>query len=128
MPPDPETRRGEPFAPARPGCGGHSLTGQGGCNSPARYAGLAFFEHSGRAWLAFACPEHRHQLIAARELTERDRAELERRREHLRAVRDDHVPHVPVQPLAEGLAARELVERAQRWAEREKGERDADPS
>jgi len=108
---------GEPFAPAHWGCGGRA--GQGHCQARPVYAGLAYFPRSEQVWLGFACADHRWQLVAPREMTGRDRAELERRRDHIRAIREDHVPHVPVRPLAEGRAARELVERAKRWAARE---------
>jgi len=51
-------------------------------------------------------------LIAARPLLERDRAELARRRYYY----DRRELDPDQRPLAVGMAARELVERARRWA------------
>lgn len=61
----------------------------------------------------FACPEHAEELIAARPLQERDRAEMARRRE----LSARHAPDPQGGPLAVGRAARELVDRARRWAQ-----------
>jgi hypothetical protein len=61
--------------------------------------------------LAFACDQHRDELIAPRELLDRDRVVLddwaERERRALAGKGWD-----PPQPLAVGAAARELVRRA----------------
>jgi len=57
--------------------------------------------------MAFACPDHVDDLIAARPLHDRDRAEQARRRRGNEQQVGD---------LAVGREARELVERARRWA------------
>jgi hypothetical protein len=106
----------EPLAPWRAGCAGRA--GNGHCGGRVEFAGLAYFEHSRRVWLSFACADHRGQLIAARPVTEADRVEIARRKEEYRRVVEDHVPYVKPEPLASGQGARELVERARVWAER----------
>ena len=106
----------EPLAPWRGGCAGR--VGNGHCGGRVEFAGLAYFEQTKQAWLAFTCADHRGQLIASRPLTEADRAEIARRLEAHRRVVEDHEPFVKPEPLARGRAARELVERAKRWAGR----------
>ncbi|MDN5749655.1 MAG: hypothetical protein L0H64_14250 [Pseudonocardia sp.] len=71
-------------------------------------AGLVFYEQPPRVWWAFACPHHAEHLTAARPLLDRDRAEIARRR--------GAAPLDRTEPLAVGRAARELIDRAQRWA------------
>jgi hypothetical protein len=108
----------------RPGC---IVTVSGPLGKPAEchraptHAGLAFFEYPRpRVWLVFACDEHRDELIAARRMLDRDRAELARRAARRRRVLEEKAP---VAPLAVGSNARRLVERARAWAAR-----DQDPS
>jgi hypothetical protein len=85
----------------------------------ATHAGLAFFEHPRpRVWLVFACDEHRGELIAARRMLDRDRAELRRRAEVRRRAVEDGVQPAPLEPLAAGGQARRLVERARAWVSR----------
>lgn len=81
------------------------------------YAGLKFYPDPPVVWLAFACSEHRHQLLAGRPLTAKDRTALAARRERYRRVFEDRKAHEPEQPLATGRAARELADRAKRWEE-----------
>lgn len=99
-----------------PGCWGY----QGGtwtppslCTAAPVAAGLVFYATARRqsVMLAFACPEHVAELIAARPLHERDRAEMARRYDRQARRQPDGV-----EPLAVGREARELVERARRWA------------
>jgi hypothetical protein len=104
----------------RPGC---IVTVSGPLGKPAEchrsptYAGLAFFEYPRpRVWLVFACDEHFGQLIAARRMLERDRAELARRAARRQRVLEEKAP---LEPLAVGSNARRLVERARAWAARD---------
>lgn len=99
-----------------PGCWGY----QGGtwtppslCTAAPVAAGLVFYATARRqsVVLAFACPEHTAELIAARPLHERDRAEMARRSDRQARLQPDGV-----EPLAVGRDARELVDRARRWA------------
>lgn len=96
-------------------CGGyrHGMwTAPARCPAAPVAAGLAFYEKPRPVVIwAFACPEHVEHLIAPRPLLERDRAEMARRRE----LSARHEPD-PVGPLAVGRAARELLDRARRWA------------
>jgi hypothetical protein len=80
------------------------------CPRPVVAAGLVFYEERRGQflYLAFACPEHTRELIAARPLQERDHAEITRRRTRPATERTE--------PLAVGREARELVARARRWA------------
>jgi len=71
------------------------------------------------AWLAFTCDEHVGQLVAPRELLDRDREVLERWRAEEHREYSAELPWRPPQPLAQGSDAVELVERARRWAERD---------
>jgi hypothetical protein len=75
------------------------------------HAGLRLGHEPLEAWLAFACDLHRDELIAPRELLERDRRVLDdwqqRERRALGGKGWD-----PPKPLAIGSAARELVRRA----------------
>jgi hypothetical protein len=108
------------FRPQDPSCGGYRhgvWTAPSPCPHPVAAAGLYFNRADHRpyrwsVWWAFACPEHAHELIAARPLLDRDHAELARRRD----LREHWTPGRGVEPLAIGRPATELVERAQRWA------------
>jgi len=97
-------------------CGGYQhgvRTGPVSCPRPV-VAGLVFNQYERRpsVWWAFTCAGHVGHLIAARPLLERDRAELARRRYYY----DRRELDPDQRPLAVGMAARELVERARRWA------------
>ena len=85
------------------------------CRATPTHAGLVMLGPDKRVYLAFACTEHAGQLIAARQLLDRDRAELDRRRHSVDWARVGHPP-LPIDPLAAGAAARRLVERARAWA------------
>jgi hypothetical protein len=107
----------------RPGC---IVTVSGPLGKPAdchrapTHAGLAFFEYPrARVWLVFACDEHCGELIAARRMLDRDRAELARRAEARRRVVEEKATVAPLEPLAVGSNARRLVERARAWVERD---------
>jgi hypothetical protein len=79
------------------------------CHQPPTYAGLAFFEYPrARVFLVFVCDAHRGEVIAARPMLERDRAELARRADKLRRVLEDGARDTPLGPLAVGAAARRL--------------------
>jgi hypothetical protein len=67
-------------------------------------------------WLVSACDEHRGKLVVARPMLARERAELARRAEPRRMVREDGARQVPLAPLAVGTEASRLVERARAWA------------
>lgn len=100
------------FYPTDGSCGGYRhgvWTAPSRCLSPVVAAGLIFYEKPrARVWWAFACPDHAEHLTAARPLLDRDRAEIARRR--------SAAPLDRTEPLAVGQAARDLIERAQRWA------------
>jgi len=98
-------------------CGGYEPDNQAAprrCLQRVVAAGLVDRLESRRpaVWLSFACAGHVGNLIAARPLLDRDRAEMARRRFHHDAMRIDPDRG----PLATGRAARELLARAQRWA------------
>lgn len=108
------------FRPQDPSCGAYRYgvwTAPSPCPYPVAAAGLYFNRADHRpyrwsVWWAFACPEHAHELVAARPLLDRDRAEIARRRD----LREHWTPGRDVEPLAVGRHAAELVERAHRWA------------
>lgn len=98
-------------------CGGYRhgvWTAPTSCSLPVVAAGLVLGGDRRRptVWLAFSCAEHVEHLDVARPLTDRDRAEMARRRTHAEASR----PDPDVGPLATGRAARKLLARARRWA------------
>jgi hypothetical protein len=74
----------------------------------------------------FACDGHARRLVAARELLDRDRGVLDRWRTEEQRWRPGAPPEgrsgpwQRPQPLARGGEAVQLVERAQRWAERQR--------
>jgi hypothetical protein len=115
------TRTGDPvpWQVGTSGCGAHSTTGVAG--TPRRggarvtHAGLRVGGQPLEAWPAFACPAHAAELVAPRELLDRDRALLadwaDRERRALAGEGWD-----PPTPLAVGSAARELERRAVRAA------------
>ena len=95
---------------ASAGCWGYqggTWTSPSSCTRAPVAAGLVFYSSPRRqsVMVSFACPDHAGDLIAARPLRDRDRAEMARR------ARQE-----PVAQLAVGREARELVERARRWA------------
>lgn len=94
-------------------CGGYRhgvWTAPARCLTPVVAAGLVFYDQPRpRVWWAFACPDHAEHLTAARPLLDRDRAEITRRR--------TAAPPDRTEPLAVGRAARDLIDRAQRWAD-----------
>ncbi len=99
-----------PFQASHAGCGAIVPSGDGHplyCRHIPTWAGLRWYPYPapGSVWLAFTCDTHVDQVEAARPLLDRDRAELQRRRDHPRQV----------QPLATGAAGRRLVERAVRY-------------
>lgn len=108
------------FRPQEPSCGAYRhgvWTAPSGCPRPVVAAGLYFNRsdhrvHRWSVWWAFVCPEHAGELIAARPLLDRDRAEIARRRDLV----THWTPGNHVQPLAAGRPAADLVERARRWA------------
>jgi hypothetical protein len=75
------------------------------------YAGLRAGGEPVEAWLAFFCQHHRDQLIAARELLDRDRVVLDDWRERERRAPAGQ-GWDPPQPLAVGAGARGLARRA----------------
>jgi hypothetical protein len=89
-------------------CGAYDTTGHTGaprqCGAPVIYAGLRVGGEPVEAWLAFSCQHHRDQLIAPRELLDRDRVVLDDWR-----VREQRALNGkgwdPPQPLAVGAAA-----------------------
>lgn len=101
------------FYPTDGSCGGYRQgiwTAPARCHSPVVAAGLVFYEQPRpRVWWAFACPDHAEHLTAARPLLDRDRAEIARRR--------TAAPGDRTEALAAGRAARELLDRARRWAD-----------
>lgn len=115
------------LAASRPGCAAAAGDGYAGtprhCIAAPTHAGLIYFPHPppGQVWLAFACDRHADQLVAARPLTDPDRAELAARRERLRRILDGEPPQ-PERPLAVGAAAQRLLRRARRWAGRHPNE------
>jgi hypothetical protein len=108
------------------GCGAMVPTGPHGrpnsCRLPVTRCGLVLRERpAGRpaeAWLVFACEAHAGDLIAARELLDRDRVVLGQWRAETARAEAGH-PWQRPEPLARGADAVQLVERAQRWAERQ---------
>jgi hypothetical protein len=89
------------------------------CPGLPTHAGLVFFESPRPAvWLVFVCTAHRGQVIAARPLLDRDRAELEHRRGAQRNALAGRAPYARLEPLALGTQARRLVEQARVWAAR----------
>lgn len=99
-----------------PGCGGYQhgmWTAPATCGRPVVAAGPVFYPYPHpQTWLGFACAEHVGQLEVARPLTDSDRAVLARRSARHR----DPGPVPEEVPLATGRAARELIDRARRWA------------
>jgi hypothetical protein len=79
------------------------------------FAGLRVGGQPVEAWLSFACQQHRDQLIAPRELLDRDRAVLEDWRDRERRALAGQGWDRP-EPLAVGAAARELVRRVEAQA------------
>ena len=104
-----------PWRVATATCGAYVSGGAGGapsqCSARVTHAGLRLGGQPVAAWLAFACTVHAPQLVAPRELLDRDRAVLAdwagRERRALAGEGWD-----PPQPLAVGAAATELVRRA----------------
>jgi hypothetical protein len=115
------TRTGDPvpWQVGTAGCGAHSTTGVAGtprrCGARVTHVGLRVGGQPLEAWLAFACTAHAAELVAPRELLDRDRAILadwaDRERRALAGEGWD-----PPKPLAVGSAARELERRAIRAA------------
>ena len=115
------TRTGEPvpWQVGTSGCGAHKTTGFAGtpcrCSARVTHPGLRIGGHPLEAWLAFACTAHAAELVAPRELLDRDRAIFadwaDRERRALAGEGWD-----PPKPLAVGSAARELERRAIRAA------------
>ena len=106
-----------PWRVGTSGCGAYATAGFAGaprqCSGAVRYAGLRVGGQPVEAWLAFACEQHRDELIAPRELLDRDCVVLDDWREReQRALNGKGWD--PPQPLAVGAAARELVRRAER--------------
>jgi hypothetical protein len=85
------------------------------CSARVTHAGLRVGGQPLEAWLAFACPAHAAELVAPRELLDRDQAVLanwvDRER---RALAGEG--WYPPKPLAVGSAALELERRAIRAA------------
>ena len=101
-----------PWQVATARCGAHGCTGFAGaprqCSASVTHAGLRVGGEPLEAWLAFSCTAHSGELIAARELLDRDRAVraewTERERRALAGL-----GWSPPRPLATGAAARALV-------------------
>jgi hypothetical protein len=113
-------------------CGAIVPTGPHGqptsCPAPVTRCGLLLHRPKNlpaEAWLAFACETHAVRLVAARELLDRDRAVLDRRRAEEQRWRPGTPPRGRPglwrrpEPLARGGEAVQLVERARRWAEQQ---------
>jgi hypothetical protein len=83
------------------------------CREEPTHAGLVMIDDE--VYLAFACSEHRARLIAPRRILDRDRVELERRRQSWMWARVGHPP-LPIESIRAGAAARRLVEKAFAWA------------
>lgn len=117
---------GGPLAASRGGCAAAAY-GFGGaphqCPGRVEWTGLVWFESPapGEVWKAFACDGHRDQLVAARPLEDRDRVELQRRRDKHQAGLEGR-PWAPDRPLAVGPDARRLLDRAKDWAKRSAAE------
>jgi hypothetical protein len=79
------------------------------------HAGLRLGGQPLEAWLAFACTAHATELVAPRELLDRDQAILADWAERERCVLVGE-GWAPPKPLAVGSAARELAHRAIRAA------------
>jgi hypothetical protein len=98
-------------------CGAYVTSGQAGapshCSARVTHAGLRVGGQPVEAWFAFSCTHHAGELIAPRELLDRDREVLadwaERER---RALAGEGWG--PPRPLATGSAALELARRATR--------------
>jgi hypothetical protein len=97
------------------GCGAYATVGFAGaprqCSGAVRYAGLRVGGQPVEAWLAFACTLRAPELIAPRELLDRDHFVLADWAERERPALAGEGWDSP-QPLAVGAAARELVKRA----------------
>jgi hypothetical protein len=115
-----------PFRLGAPCCGAMVPRGPSGqpkqCPRAVRRCGLVLRRREGlrpaEAWLAFACDKHAEGLVAPRALLDRDRAVLEAWRAEARRKYSTERPWRAPQPLARGVDAVKLVERARRWAER----------
>jgi hypothetical protein len=105
-----------PWRVGTSGCGAYATAGFAGaprqCSAAVTYAGLRVGGQPFEAWLAFACDLHRGELIAPRELLDRDRAVLDDWAERERRALAGEGWDRP-QPLAVGAKARELVRRAE---------------
>lgn len=104
-----------PYYWARSGCGGyrmHTRLAPTPCPLPPVWAGVIYFPSPppGAACWTFTCDAHRDNLTGARELLERDRAELRRRRDNEQSGLKGG-PYVPTKPLATGAAAKRLMRR-----------------
>lgn len=99
------------------GCGAYRFAGFRGqprpCTQPPRWAGLVLVEHRHpvELWVEYACDLHSSRLQAPRELLDRDRAALDRRRQQhdLGAAGQ---PYERPGPLATGAAGRHRLRRA----------------
>lgn len=98
-------------------CGSYATAGHAGtprqCGGPVVWAGLRFGDQPVEAWLAFACDRHRGELLAPRELLDRDHVVLADWAERERRALAGQGWHRP-EPLAVGAEARELVRRSTR--------------
>jgi hypothetical protein len=106
-----------PWRVGSPRCGAYSTSGYSGtprqCSAPVAHAGLRLRKEPVEVWLAFACDLHRDELIAPRELLDRDHAVLADWREREQRALDGR-GWDPPRPLAVGTAANYLVRRALR--------------
>jgi hypothetical protein len=96
------------------------------CNKPVAWTGVVLRkkgrDRAAQAWQSFACAEHADGLIARRRLLPRDWERLARLREEADRWRPGHPrrpsaddPSHPAQPLAQGEAAYDLIDRAREW-------------
>jgi hypothetical protein len=101
-------------------CGGivhRGMLGPTDCQAEPTRAGLWYSAHGRTAWLGFACDGHAAELIAARPLLPRDRDVLARRQDrHRTEIAGQRWAGEQEGPLARGVAAERLVERARAWA------------
>jgi hypothetical protein len=106
-----------PWRVGSPSCGAYLTTGYCGaskqCAGQVIYAGLRLGRDPVEAWLAFTCDLHHDELIAPRELLDRDHAVLADWRDREQRALDGR-GWDPPRPLAVGTAANYLVRRALR--------------
>ena len=118
-----------PWCLGRASCGAMTFTGVMGkpqdCRGRVTHAGLVLVRDGGppqwRCWLSFSCGAHVGNLTAPRPLLPRDAVVRQRwAEEDARAMAGKR--RRPPEPLAVGAEAKELHERAMRWAAAQQGD------